>query len=308
MRVVDACDSVGGMSSPFAALVPLIDRQFACFGRETPLPGVRLSRAEAPGGPIHSVYGPSLGVVVQGAKISVLGDRSFRYGTGQGLVAGIDVPVTAYIIEASSARPYLAISVSIDAAMVADLRQAPTDIGDQMADGSTAALATADLDIALCDPLARLLALLDRPRDMAVLAPLIRREIVWLLLCGPLGATLRRFGPGDGHAARIARATAWIRDHYAEPLRVADLAMLAHMSVPSFHRHFRAVTASTPVAFQKQVRLEAARRLLTGDLSVAAVGYATGYDSPSQFSRDYRRRFGLSPRDDAAAFRAAAAG
>ena len=129
MRIDDACDSVGGMSSPFAALVPLIDRQFARFGREAPLPGVRLSRAEAPGGPIHSVYGPSLGVVVQGAKISVLGDRSFRYGAGQGLVAGIDVPVTAYLVEASPDRPYLAVRVSIDPPMRVGLRRGASAAG-----------------------------------------------------------------------------------------------------------------------------------------------------------------------------------
>lgn len=290
------------MKTPFDDLIPLVERQYRHFGRETPLDGLLLNRAEAPSGLIRSVYRPSFCVVVQGAKLSMLGDQLFRYRAGQGLLASIDVPVTARIVEASPDRPYLAFSLAIDPAMVAELL---VEQSAALADGSAvSALTTAELDADLCDPLARLLTLLDAPRDLPVLAPLIRREIVWRLLGGGFGATLRQLGLADSHAARIGRATAWICDHFAEPMRVADLAALAHMSVPSFHRHFKAVTTLTPVQFQKQIRLQEARRLLLAEGGVASVGYAIGYESPSQFTRDYRRLFGVSPGRDGATMRA----
>jgi AraC-like DNA-binding protein len=290
------------MRTPFDALIPLVDRNYLRFGRETPLDGLLLNRAETPSGLIRSVYRPSFCVVVQGAKVSVLGDQSFCYRAGQGLLASIDVPVTARISEASPNRPYLAFSLAIDPAMVAELL---AEQSEALANGAPlSALTTTELDADLCGPLMRLFALLDAPRDLAVLAPLIRREIVWRLLRGGLGATLRQIGLAESHAARIGRATAFIRNRFAEPLRVADLAALAHMSVPSFHRRFKAVTTLTPLQFQKQIRLQEARRLLLVEGDVASVGYATGYQSPSQFTRDYRRLFGVSPGRDGAAMRA----
>ncbi|ARN81341.1 AraC family transcriptional regulator [Methylocystis bryophila] len=290
------------MQNPFGALIPLLDRQYRRFGRETPLDGLALSRTESPSGVIRSVYRPSFCVVAQGAKISVLGERSFRYHAGQGLLASIDVPVTARIVEASADRPYLAFSLAISPAIVSEML---IEQAQALADAPTiAALTTADLDPDLCEPLTRLLTLLDAPRDLPVLAPLIQREIVWRLLCGRLGPTLRQLGLADSHAARSGCATAWIRNHFAEPLLVADLAALANMSVPSFHRHFKAVTTLTPIQFQKRIRLQEARRLMLAEGPVASVGYAIGYESPAQFTRDYRRMFGVPPGRDGAALRA----
>lgn len=290
------------MTTPFDALIPLIDRQFRRHGRETPLDGLLIARAEAPSEIFRSVYRPSFCLVVQGRKVSILGDQVVQYCAGQGLLASIDVPVCVRIVEAAPERPYLALSLAIDIAEVADLvagqAGAPADSG-----APAAVLTTAEIGAELCDPLMRLLTLLDRPRDLPVLAPLIRREIIWHLLCGGLGAALRHFGVLDNHAARIGRATAWIRAHFAEPLRVADLAARAHMSAPSFHRHFKAVTRLTPVQFQKQIRLQEARRLLLAEGGIASVGYRIGYESPSQFSRDYRRLFGVPPSQDSAALR-----
>jgi len=290
------------METRFEDLAPLVERQWRRFGCETPLSDLALARAESPSGIIRSVYRPSFCVVVQGAKTSILGDRQFRYEAGQGLLASIDVPVTARITAASPDKPYLAFRLAIDPAVVAELlfEQAAVLVEAP----AFAALATADVDADLCDPLRRLLELLERPRDLAVLAPLIRREIVWRLLNGALSSPLRQIGHARSHAARISRATAWIRDHYAEPLRVADLSALARMSVPSFHRHFKAATALTPVQFQKQIRLQEARRLLLANHDVTSIGYAIGYESPSQFSRDYRRLFGAPPGRDGAAIRA----
>ena len=207
----------------------------------------------------------------------------------------------ARVIEEAQA-PYLALSLAIDPATVTELL---AEKAGALADAPAfAALSTADHDPALCDPLRRLLHLLDAPRDAQVLAPLVRREVIWRLLGGGLGPALRQIGLADTHAARIGRATAHIRDHYAETLRVADLAALAGMSVPGFHRHFKAVTTMTPVQFQKQVRLQEARRRLIAAEEVARVGFAIGYESLSQFSRDYRRLFGAPPGRDAAAIRA----
>ncbi|SEH35493.1 AraC family transcriptional regulator [Magnetospirillum fulvum] len=292
------------MTATLVDLAELVDRHWRAHGRETPLDGLLLTRADRPSGVIRSVYRPSFCVVVQGGKTTMLGDRSFRYRAGQGLLASMDLPVTARITEASAAEPYLALSLAIDPATVAALLSAQAEV---LPPPPFEPLRVVSLDPDLCDPLARLLSLLAIPRDLAVLAPLIRQEITWRLLSGPLGVTLRQIGLADGHAARIQRVTAFIRSHYAEPLRVADLAALAAMSVPSFHRHFKAVTTMTPVQFQKQVRLQEARRRLVNAEDVAGVGYAIGYESPSQFSRDYRRLFGTSPGRDGVALRAALA-
>ena len=156
----------------------------------------------------------------------------------------------------------------------------------------------------LIDPLERLLALADRPRDIPVLAPLIRREIYWHLLNGPQGAMMRQIGLADSRTARIGRSIAWVRDNYTETISVPHLAGLAGMSPATFHRHFKAATDMTPVQFQKSLRLQEARRLLLAECTdVAQVGFAIGYESPSQFSREYRRMFGAPPGRDGAAIR-----
>ncbi|KTT70433.1 AraC family transcriptional regulator [Sphingomonas endophytica] len=283
-------------------LAPLIERHWFAYGRETPIEGLLITRAETPSGIIRAVYRPSFCLVVQGAKTTMLGETRYRYAAGQCLLASVDLPVTARITQATQEAPYLALSLAIDPAVVTELL---AELAGALADAPAfAALSTADHDPALCDPLKRLLDLLDAPRDAQVLAPLVRREIVWRLLGGALGPALRQIGLADTHAARIGRATAHIRDHYAETLRVADLAALASMSVPGFHRHFKTVTTMTPVQFQKQVRLQEARRRLIAAEEVARVGFAVGYESLSQFSRDYRRLFGAPPGRDAAAIRA----
>ncbi len=282
------------MMTTLSDLARLVDRQWHAHGRETPLDGLLLTRADAPSGQIGSVYRPSFCVVLQGGKTTMLGKTPFRYAAGQGLLASVDVPVTARITQASVDEPYLALSLAIDPYMVATFLPSCGEVADL----PFQPLRVVSLDPDLRDPLARLLALFESPRDLAVLAPIIRQEITWRLLCGPLGATLRQVGTMDGRTARIGRVTAFIRENYVETLRVADLAALAHMSAPSFHRHFKAVTTMTPVQFHKEVRLQEARRRLIGAADVAQVGYAIGYESPSQFSRDYRRLFGAPPGRD----------
>lgn len=295
-------------------------RLWRTHGRETPVEGLRLAAATEPSGPVHAVYRPSLCVVLQGAKTSMLGERSFRYDAGKCLIASVEVPVRAEITRASAAEPYLAFSLGLDPGLVAELLLEPGGAGMGVGAevraaeraragagarvGAGAALGVHDLPPDLVDPLGRLLGLCGRPRDIAVLGPLIRREIVWLLLNGPMGPDLRAIGLADGPMGRLARAIAHIREGFAEPLRVAHLAALAGMSPAAFHRHFKAATAMTPVQYQKRLRLQEARRLLlAGGGDVAHVGFAIGYESPSQFSREYRRLFGAPPGRDGQAIR-----
>lgn len=289
-------------------------RLWRTHGRETPVEGLRLAAATEPSGPVHAVYRPSLCVVLQGAKTSMLGERSFRYDAGKCLIASVEVPVRAEITRASAAEPYLAFSLGLDPGLVAELLLEPGGAGmgvgaegraaERARVGAGAALGVHDLPPDLVDPLGRLLGLCGRPRDIAVLGPLIRREIVWLLLNGPIGPDLRAIGLADGPMGRLARAIAHIREGFAEPLRVAHLAALAGMSPAAFHRHFKAATAMTPVQYQKRLRLQEARRLLlAGGGDVAHVGFAIGYESPSQFSREYRRLFGAPPGRDGQAIR-----
>lgn len=277
-------------------LSALIDSQWRAHGRETPIDGLLLTSVMAPTGPIHAVCRPSLCVVVQGAKTSMLGDCAYRYDEGKCLIASMEVPIRAEITRATPERPYLAFSLALDPAAISDLL---LELGGAEEAPARAALAVHALEPELIDPLCRLLTLCARPRDIAILAPMIRREITWLLLNGPMGPALRQIGLAGSHMARIGRAIACIREGFSDQLNVRQLADIAGMSPATFHRHFKAVTAMTPVQYQKQLRLQEARRLLLADgADVARIGYAIGYESASQFSREYRRLFGSPPGRD----------
>jgi AraC-like DNA-binding protein len=183
------------------------------------------------------------------------------------------------------------------------LQAAPGDL-PPTGGGAPSGMAVNDAPDALVDAVIRLLRLLDQPRDITVLAPLIKREILWRLITGEQGAVIRQLGLADSSLTHIARAVRWIRDHYTQSFRVEDVAQLSGMSVSAFYRNFQAVTAMSPVQFQKQIRLQEARLLLaTHPNDVTGVGYRVGYDSPSQFSREYRRQFGAPPSQDAARLR-----
>lgn len=284
-------------NDPLAPLREMVLRQWRVHGRETPIDGLLLTCVEVPTGPIHAVCRPSLCVVLQGAKTSMLGEYAFRYDAGKCLIASMEVPIRAEITGAQAAAPYLAFSLAIDPATVADLLLDQGGAGPELPPAP--ALGVHALAAEMIDPLCRLLTLCGRPRDIAVLAPLIRREIVWLLLNGPMGPALRQIGLADSRMARIGRAIAHIREGFAAQLNVRVLADLAGMSPSTFHRHFKAATSMTPVQYQKQIRLQEARRLLLSDgTDVARVGFAIGYESPSQFSREYRRLFGAPPGRD----------
>ena len=255
--------------------------------------------------PDHSLTEPLLVVMAQGGKRLLLGDQVFEYRAGQCLVVTTDLPVTGHFLRASRHTPALAMGLTLrPTAIAALLLQAPAPRWARTAADPTA-MATGDAGPELLDAAARLLRLLESPTDAAVLAPLIEQEILWRLLTGPYGPVVRQIGLADSGLSHVDRAIRWIRDNYAEPARIADLARLAGMSPSAFHRHFRAVTAMSPLQFQKRIRLQEARSLLVADAGdVAGVGHLVGYDSPTQFSREYRRLFGAPPGQDAARLRA----
>ncbi len=277
----------------------------------TALPGVSVVRTPTTTQPPGNVIEPTLSVIAQGVKETALSGRTFIYGPGQFLVVSVALPVTGRITHATAEEPFLAVVVELRPERIAALllETAPVATGlPGAADATPAGIAVSDASPALIDAIGRLLALLDAPEDAAALAAGVEREVLWRLLTGPQGATVRQIGLADSRLAHLARAIRWIRGHYNETLRVEELAALATMSVSSFYRHFRAVTSMTPIEFQKQIRLHDARaRLIAEPGDVAGVGFAVGYDSPSQFSREYRRMFGVPPSHDAVALRETAA-
>jgi AraC-like DNA-binding protein len=270
----------------------------------TPIEGLLLSKVEtAP--PDYSLTEPLLVVMVQGGKRLLLGDQVYEYRAGQILVVTAALPVTGHYIDASSQVPSLAMGLVLRPAAIAPLLLDAPDGRWSRATAGSPAIATGGAGLDLLDAVARMLRLLDHPEDAHVLAPLIEREILWRLVTGPHGGVIRQIGLADSGLSHVNRAIRWIRDNYAEPMRIVDLARLAGMSPSAFHRHFRAITALSPLQFQKRIRLQEARSLLAarpGD--IAGVGHLVGYDSPSQFNREYRRLFGAPPGQDAAQLRA----
>jgi AraC-like DNA-binding protein len=269
----------------------------------TAIDGVLLSAAERPGEPRASTTGTVMAIIAQGSKRLAIGDRVYDYGPGQCLVASVDLPITGHYTHASPDEPALGFGLVLRPAAIASLildapaprRPAPAGLG------------VAGASPELLDAAVRMLRLLDHPADRDVLAPMLERELLWRLLTGPLGESVRQIGMTDSSLTYVSRAVRRISEHYEEPFRVEDLARSCGMSTSAFHRAFHAVTALSPIQFQKQIRLQKSRLLLlTGADDVAGVGYRVGYDSASQFSREYRRQFGLPPGRDAARLRAGA--
>jgi len=275
----------------------------------TALPGVSILRSSTMTSPLGHVVAPTLGVIAQGVKETALNGRTFKYGPGQFLIVSVELPLVGHITQASADEPLLAVVLELRPQRIASLllETAPAANLQPASRSADAAIAVSDASPALLDALGRLIALLDAPDDAAALAAGVEREILWRLLSGPQGAMVRQIGLADSRLTHLARTISWIRSHYDETLRIEDLAALATMSVSSFHRHFRALTSMTPIQFQKQIRLHEARaRLLTEPGDVTGAGFAVGYDSPSQFSREYRRMFGVPPSHDAHALRESA--
>jgi AraC-like DNA-binding protein len=244
---------------------------------------------------------PMLCLVLQGAKCVMIGDQLLRYGAASYFLTSVDVPTTGRIVEASSENPYVAVSLAFEPTLIADLLlDLPPVAPSPLTTGFSVSPVTAEL----VDAWLRLIRLLDRPADIAVLAPLFEREILYRLLQGPQGAMLRQIASADSRLSQIRRAIGWIRSNFDKPLRIESLATDANMSASSLHRHFKAVTAMSPLQYQKIIRLQQARRFLLANAGDAArAAFAVGYESASQFSREYARLFGAPPARDMARIR-----
>jgi AraC-like DNA-binding protein len=289
-----------------AFLADVISRHAHNRHLRTEIDGLTISATDRPTDPRPGVSEPSLAVVVQGSKRTVLGDGIFDYASGEFLVVSLDLPLIGRVTQASPDRPFLGFSVRLDPPEIAALLL-ETPVPHQGDTGGAASIAVAHAEQDLLGAAGRLVGLLDAPADVAVLAPLYRREILWRLLACPARGLVRQIGLADGNLAHIARTVRWIRDHYRDPIRIEQLAGLAGMSPSAFHRHFRSVTHLTPIQYQKAIRLQEARlALLAGQGDVAEIAHAVGYDSPSQFSREYRRLFGVPPGRDGVRLRTAA--
>jgi AraC-like DNA-binding protein len=298
-RVAALCDE----------LAALLDRRTGADGaHETAIPELTFWRFSHPTAPAPVLQQPAVYVVVQGRKEVAVGGATYVYDPTHYLAVSLEVPAVGRVVEASPDAPYLCVTFRVDARELAALlvetgRPAATDAHDGRA------LFVSALDAPLLDGLLRLVRLLDAPEDIPVLAPLIRRELHYRLLQGEQQGRLAEIAIGDGRLRRVAGAIAWIKAHYAEPLRVEDLARRVNMSPSALHAQFSAAAGVSPIQYQKQMRLQEARsRLLSGGTSAEAVAYAVGYASASQFSREYARLFGQPPRRDAERMRDDAAG
>ncbi|NMM45648.1 AraC family transcriptional regulator [Rhodospirillaceae bacterium KN72] len=270
------------------------------FGTE--IPGFTLVRCREETRIEPTLYKPLACVVLQGAKESFLGEAPVRFSAGQTLIVSLDIPTVSRIVGASPDAPYIAMALELDLSMMRSLAAELSDTGpgsEHLLQEQSVAIAAGDTDPNLLDAMERLFNLIGRPSDQRVLLPLILREIHFRLLSAGHGAMLRRLMLRDSHVSRIARAVSKIRSDIAAPIRIAELSQLAGMSPSSFHEHFKSVTAKTPLQFQKDIRLQEARsRLIGGAGSVTEIAFTVGYESPTQFSREYARKFGVSPRAD----------
>jgi AraC-like DNA-binding protein len=269
---------------------------------DTGLPRVAMVRAEACA---SQVYQPMLHLVLQGTKTLAIGDDVSRYTAGHYFLVPVDVPATGQIHAHADHEPYLAVSLTLDADVIATLLM---DEDQPARAPQNTCFEGVQAPAEMIDAWLRMLRLMDRRHEAGVLAPMIEREILFRALQGPLGGILRDVARPDGRMTQIRRVTQWIREHYTEPFRVEPLALMSQMSVAAFYRHFKSVTAMTPIQYQKRLRLLRARWLLLFDtLDATSIAYAVGYESASQFNREYARLFGLPPAKDAARFKPDAA-
>jgi len=277
----------------------------------TAIPGVLVARMASDGPQDEPSTGTILAIVARGAKRLSVGGTVHDYGPGEYLVASVDLPVSGQFTDATAEHPALGFGLELRPEIIAELMLgvAAADF-PRAARGESAppAIAVGTASDRLLDAAVRMLRLLDEPRDIPVLAPLIEREILWLVMTAEHGATVRQLGLADSSLSRVRHVVGRIRERYSESLRVDELARLARMSPSAFHRAFHAVTAMSPIQYQKTIRLQEARlRLLAAPGDIAGIAYAVGYESPSQFSREYRRQFGSPPSHDIARLRQAMA-
>ncbi|WP_246707895.1 AraC family transcriptional regulator [Ensifer oleiphilus] len=271
----------------------------------TRIPRLILIRSSSPTEPIHTLHQPAVCFIAQGSKQVMLGDTVQTYDPNRYLTVSVDLPVIGQVIDASAEKPYLCLRLDLNPAMLSAL---VIEMGSSPLDARVPGpgLFLSDTTPELLDAIVRLLRLLDRPDEADLLAPLAEREILYRLLMGEQGHRLRQIARSESKLTQVTRAIEVIKRDFRKPLRIEDLAARANMGLSSFHQHFKAVTAMSPLQYQKQLRLQEARRLILGQsIDAATAGHHVGYDSPSQFSREYARLFGQPPLRDIARLRAA---
>ncbi len=264
----------------------------------TPIPELTLHRRHALTQPLHCIYGLGLGVVAQGNKQVLLGDKVIVFSPGRSMLTTVDLPVVSHVTKASVQKPFLGLLLTLDARTILQLAS-EMDVPPTKKDASFRSLSIEPLDAALLDAVTRLVRLLDEPTLASRLAPLIRQEITVRLLAGPHGTHLRHLVSVGSPGHQIAKAVAWLKQHFAQAMDVDELASRSHMSPSTFRQHFRSITGVSPLQYQKQLRLQEARQLmLNQSLDAGDAGGRVGYESASQFSREYARLFGEPPQRD----------
>jgi len=266
---------------------------------ETGIPRVAMVQGEIPEHQLAAVYDPMVNLILSGSKAMTVGERTFHYDPATYFVMSVDLPAVGSVHPAATGEPYLAVSLTLDPTIVGALiRDLPVRVCSELF-GSGFSVAPVNEDF--LDAWIRMLKLMDRPDEITVLSPAYEREILFRVLQGPLGWMLRDIATPDTALSRISVAIDWIRQNFAEPIRVEALAEMAALSVSAFHRHFKAVTALSPLQYQKRVRLLHARsQLIAGQGNATSISFGVGYESPNQFSREYARLFGLPPSKDLA--------
>jgi len=297
-RKADA-EQRGGASGRPLSLADRIARWTNGSNRlDTPIQGLSLHRWEAPTEPESYMLAPSVCLIGQGRKRLFLGEAAYVYDAHRFLITSVDLPVVTHIIEASADKPYLGLTMELDLRVIAQLM-----LNDERPPGRASndrlGVAVSALSPPLLDAFNRLLDLLEHPGDIAALAPLVQQEIFYRLLTGEQGLRLRQIASAGNHGFRIARAIEWLKVNFNKPLRIEELASKVGLSTSAFHSHFRSTTAMSPLQFQKRMRLIEARRLmLTEQIDASRAAFRVGYESPSQFNREYSRQFGAPPMRD----------
>jgi AraC-like DNA-binding protein len=285
------------------ALVQIVKRYTDTHAGPSPfrtaVPGLTITRSDHLKHPSHIIFKPALCVVVQGAKWTTFGDQRFEYGPGQALVVSVEMPGLSRVMQASPTEPNLSIVLEFDLAVMSQVLESLDTLDKplQSMDDVRCGVFVTHFDGALSDCVLRMVRLLDTPEAIPMISPLIMREICYWLLTGPNGNEIANITLGNGHAQRVVRAIHTLRDQFTKAVRMEDLAAVAQLSLSAFHRQFKALTSMTPLQYQKQLRLLEARQLLmTGAANAETAAFQVGYESPSQFSREYSRMFGAPPR------------
>ncbi len=266
---------------------------------ETAVPNMSLFCVSEPNMPACLIYEPCLCMAAQGAKRVILAGETYTYDSGRYLIASVDLPAMAQVANASKAKPYYGFKLRLDPREIAQVMlESGAGVGGAP-DQPERGIAIGELTFPLLDAVCRLVSLLDSPSDIPILSPLVQKEIIYRLLSGPQGYRLRQLATAGSSTSRMAKAIGFLKGNFEEKVKIEELAGLAKMSVSAFHKHFKEMTAMSPLQYQKLLRLQEARRLmLSGDIDVATAAYQVGYESATQFNREYKRLFGESPRRD----------